>query len=132
MNRRTLLRTAGATVPVACLAGCLSNLSFTTPVEVQVRNRIDESRNVRITAIDGEDGRGTYEQSVAVTPGETAGLERLSNTDQHVRIEVLSPDGEEVDIETLTVGERSRAVTVSITDEGVSVDHNERDPPADD
>ncbi len=126
MNRRTVLRSAGTLTAVG-LAGCLGNLqnpfegSVRNPIPIEITSEADRYYNVHIEAYERGSDRKTYEKSVAMTPGQTASLQRLDGIDQLLRVVQLDDDYEEVAVEEVAVTADTQYVTVVLSDDGVEI-----------
>lgn len=116
MNRRTVLRAAGASIPVA-VAGCLGSiqeLELSTPVPIRVINETDVPRNVQVVAMAADDGRETYDESVNVQPDQRADLGHLDTEEQRVRVTLFDDDVEPAVTEEADVGTDTQSLRVYV------------------
>lgn len=124
MNRRSVLGLAGASVTVG-LAGCLDGLQehfgLTGIIPVEIRSEADRTHNLHIEARELETGRQSYQESIAVGPGETVGPPHLDNTEQSVQIRRIE-NNEEVDVEAVTVSPGAELLSITVYDEKLEVE----------
>lgn len=125
MNRRTVLRSAAASVPLA-FAGCVETIlgdrELTTPVPIRVESDASSYHYLEITAHDPDSGRQTYEQEITVRSDETANPPHLDNQPQRLRVIVVDRD----DFDEADITEDAQNVLVTLTDDAVEIDVSER------
>lgn len=129
MNRRTLLR-AGISLPFVALTGCLSSiqdLRLSTPIAVQIKNEMDDNRNVVITAHALADDRQTYDEAVSASSDQTTSVGHLTDEEQHVRVALVDDDGNELDVEETFVDERTKSLAIVIVDEAIELEVDQRE-----
>ncbi|QSW98968.1 hypothetical protein [Haloterrigena alkaliphila] len=123
MNRRTVLGLAGASVAVGlagCVEGVQEHFGLTGIIPVEIHSEADRTHNLHIEARELETGRQSYQESIAVGPGETVGPPHLDNTEQSVQIRRIE-NNEEVDVQAVTVSPGAELLSITVYDDELEV-----------
>lgn len=124
MNRRTVLRVAGASVAVG-LAGCVDGVQehfgLQGVIPIEIHSEADRTHNVHLEAHERETNRQSYEQSYSVTPDEVVGAPNLDRTDQSLRVAKIVDD-EPTDVREVSITEHTELVLVWLYDDDIVID----------
>lgn len=126
MNRRTVLQSAGALGAIG-IAGCLGDAGVESPVPIEVYNDADRTFNVQLEAHERGMDRQTYDESIAMTPGERAIPGRLERGEQRFRVVRHGDDEYDDLVETGTITSETQLVVVRVYDDSLELEIDDGD-----
>lgn len=136
MNRRTLLSALGGLGLFGFAGYLVSEMRLSLPILIRAQNETETNRNITVEAYETGSDRQTFERSFNVPADGTATPGRLSNSDAYVEVELMeateqtensTPEVSET-AETFT-NERTRRITIRITEDGLDLETESRDNP---
>lgn len=126
MNRRTVLQSAGVFATVG-LAGCVGGIrehfvgEIRSPIPVEVYNESDQTQNIQLEARERGTGRGTYDQSYSVTPGERIGAPSLEGIEQSLQVVLVDQAEGDDQVEVGTVTPETVLVSITIYEDDLDL-----------
>ncbi|KDE58775.1 hypothetical protein EL22_02585 [Halostagnicola sp. A56] len=126
MNRRTVLQSAGIFATVG-LAGCVGSIrehfegEIRSPIQIEIYNESDQTQNVQLEARERGTGRGTYDQSYSVTPGERIGAPSLEGIEQSLQVVLVDQAEGDNQVEVGTVTPQTMLVSITIYEDDLDL-----------
>ncbi|SFS52336.1 hypothetical protein [Halostagnicola kamekurae] len=126
MNRRTVLQSAGVFATVG-LAGCVGGIrehfegEIRSPIPIEIYNESDQTQYIQLEARERGTGRGTYDQSYSVTPGERVSAPSLEGIEQSLQAVLVDQDEGDDRVEVGAVTPETVLVSITIYEDDLDL-----------